>query len=459
MARRNPKELPDDPRESRQAQDPIGAGEASRETAAARGKTAAPDQRHEASQDFDPYHVWLGIPKREQPPTHYRLLGVSKDEGNRLVIEEAVIRQTTYLRTYQLGTRAQICTQLLEEIAQAGRVLLDPVKRKAYDSQLESAVPKRPKSWAGERIQLPLWVWLVSLGVIALISCSCIVILVRIWRHDVRAPVGGLVETRTTHQHQPNDGGGVPAPDAGSFETTTTQRSAEEGPASEVLPAITQTPPPEDISSPSTASGPSPVPDLQTPPAALPALAVAPLPADQAEANQEHVRTRPEVTAATKTVPGVEWPIAVGGNGHSYEVVPVGKIVPWEDAKAAAEAKGGHLATIASRAENDFVFALIKGKRQFFSADKGPWLGGFQQPPDSLPNEGWQWVTGETFAYSNWANGEPNDFQDRVEDRVAFTETGTWLDVNRSGRLHGNGGHVAYVIEYPVVKPVQSSRL
>jgi hypothetical protein len=26
--------------------------------------------------DFDPYHKWLGIPPPQQPPHHYRLLGI-----------------------------------------------------------------------------------------------------------------------------------------------------------------------------------------------------------------------------------------------------------------------------------------------------------------------------------------------------------------------------------------------
>ena len=26
---------------------------------------------------MDPYHVWLGIPPEEQPPNHYRLLGIA----------------------------------------------------------------------------------------------------------------------------------------------------------------------------------------------------------------------------------------------------------------------------------------------------------------------------------------------------------------------------------------------
>ena len=27
---------------------------------------------------FDPYHKWLGIPPKQQPPDHYRLLGVER---------------------------------------------------------------------------------------------------------------------------------------------------------------------------------------------------------------------------------------------------------------------------------------------------------------------------------------------------------------------------------------------
>jgi len=85
---------------------------------------------------FDPYHRWLGIPKEQQPPTHYRLLGISPDEEDREVIEEAAIRQSTHLRTYQAGQHAALCAKLLNEVAQARLTLVDPAKRQVYDSQL-----------------------------------------------------------------------------------------------------------------------------------------------------------------------------------------------------------------------------------------------------------------------------------------------------------------------------------
>ena len=30
-----------------------------------------------SSEEFDPYRKWLGIPPQEQPPNHYRLLGIA----------------------------------------------------------------------------------------------------------------------------------------------------------------------------------------------------------------------------------------------------------------------------------------------------------------------------------------------------------------------------------------------
>src|SRR3954463_4026214 len=83
---------------------------------------------------FDPYHKWLGIPKKHRPPTLYQLLGISAEETDPEVIDEAAIRQTTHVRAYQLGEYATECVQLLNEIAQARSVLLNPAKRRKYDA-------------------------------------------------------------------------------------------------------------------------------------------------------------------------------------------------------------------------------------------------------------------------------------------------------------------------------------
>ena len=57
---------------------------------------------------FDPYHKWLGIPPGRRPPTHYQLLGIAPEEQDPEVIEEAAIRQTAHVRTYQIGPHAAV---------------------------------------------------------------------------------------------------------------------------------------------------------------------------------------------------------------------------------------------------------------------------------------------------------------------------------------------------------------
>ena len=42
---------------------------------------------------FDAYHELLAIPPDEQPPNHYRLLGVSLFEGNRQVVANAAMQR------------------------------------------------------------------------------------------------------------------------------------------------------------------------------------------------------------------------------------------------------------------------------------------------------------------------------------------------------------------------------
>jgi hypothetical protein len=92
---------------------------------------------------FDPYHKWLGISPEQQPPTLYQLLGISPREQDPEVIEEAAIRQTAHVRTYQTGPHAQECARLLGEIARARATLLNPAKRQEYDRQLAQSVAVR----------------------------------------------------------------------------------------------------------------------------------------------------------------------------------------------------------------------------------------------------------------------------------------------------------------------------
>jgi hypothetical protein len=162
--------------------------------------------------------------------------------------------------------------------------------------------------------------------------------------------------------------------------------------------------------------------------------------------------------AQAATIP---WAISSGGNGHYYEVVISGEI-DWLSAKAAAEVKGGYLATVTSFEENDFIYNMIATNPGIWKDTwVGPWLGGYQdkQIPDfSEPLGGWKWVTDEAWDYANWAVGQPNNSEDSrdPEDYLHFIGTDTtpspyWNDLPSS-----ENAPLGYVVEYdsqPVPEP------
>ena len=85
---------------------------------------------------FDPYYAWLGIPSSEQPPHHYRLLGVAPLEANPQVIHAAAERQLQSLRMQGAGPYLPLAQQLSAEVAAARQCLLTPPAKAAYDAQL-----------------------------------------------------------------------------------------------------------------------------------------------------------------------------------------------------------------------------------------------------------------------------------------------------------------------------------
>lgn len=121
------------------------------------------------------------------------------------------------------------------------------------------------------------------------------------------------------------------------------------------------------------------------------------------------------------------------GNGHFYDVVPVTDQVTWDASFASASSTifngvPGHLATITSQAEQDFIVG------QFGDAIRAKWLGGFQPPGSPEPAGGWQWITGEAFVYTNWEPTEPNNSGGN-ENRLLFATAGlatlgVWNDLN-----------------------------
>ncbi len=112
----------------------------------------------------------------------------------------------------------------------------------------------------------------------------------------------------------------------------------------------------------------------------------------------------------------VEWKIADGGNGHYYARIDDG--VLWPEAKAAAEALGGHLATITSQPENAHI-AVIATDGNFNVKH----LGGLRD------GASWRWITGEPWSYTNWYPGEPNNATGNEIYLSTWITPGTWNDI------------------------------
>jgi hypothetical protein len=92
------------------------------------------------AESFDPYHVWLGIPANEQPPNHYRLLGVEPFESNADVITNAADSRMSHLRTMQGGKHRELTQQILNELSKARGCLLDAEEKNKYDQELRATL-------------------------------------------------------------------------------------------------------------------------------------------------------------------------------------------------------------------------------------------------------------------------------------------------------------------------------
>jgi hypothetical protein len=104
---------------------------------------------------FDPYHRWLGIPPKDQPPNHYRLLGLELFENDPAVIESAADRQMVHVRTFQSGKYSVLSQRILNEIATAKVTLLNPEKKAAYDNFLRAKLAAASaKSLVGENASI-----------------------------------------------------------------------------------------------------------------------------------------------------------------------------------------------------------------------------------------------------------------------------------------------------------------
>lgn len=95
----------------------------------------------------------LGIGPREQPPSHYRLLGLAPFESRPEAIEGAADQQTARLRG--LSETDPAVQQVLREVAAARLTLMQPARKLAYDDTLRGVRPGAPAGGVAGQQSLP----------------------------------------------------------------------------------------------------------------------------------------------------------------------------------------------------------------------------------------------------------------------------------------------------------------
>lgn len=85
-------------------------------------------------------------------------------------------------------------------------------------------------------------------------------------------------------------------------------------------------------------------------------------------------------------------------SGHRYQLFD--EPLTWRQARDKCNKMGGHLVTITSKLENDFIKKeVLKGDSLYY------WLGGTDEEQEGK----WKWVTGEEWSYTNWRNNQPDN--------------------------------------------------
>ncbi len=143
-------------------------------------------------------------------------------------------------------------------------------------------------------------------------------------------------------------------------------------------------------------------------------------------------------------------PVTAASHGSRYEVIKAD--ITWEDANRQCINKGGHLATITSKAEEDKIIAVAEA-----SGIERLWIGGYTTN-DRYGEAMGHWVMGEPFTYQNWfSEDEPSRFDsDNAEEfyLMLWKINGRWSwndqrnDLINSPFASTYQGKMGYVIEY-----------
>ncbi len=156
-----------------------------------------------------------------------------------------------------------------------------------------------------------------------------------------------------------------------------------------------------------------------------------------ASGNEAHVLTNAVIGT------NVLKPMAtIVANGHQYELYD-DHFQYWTAAKTYCDSIGGHLVTITSKEEQEMVNTLLQ---------KGGCSAYWSGKTDESSEGSWSWVTGEQMNYTNWASGQPDNYNG-IESYGQVYKNGTWNDAPNDVRVINESGDFGFICEYeqPVV--------
>lgn len=183
-------------------------------------------------------------------------------------------------------------------------------------------------------------------------------------------------------------------------------------------------------------------PEADVPTTSAPAVSYAPIPVTPPEYNPTPTPAptpKPTPTPAPTPTPTPPPAYQFELDGHKYELV-IGKFT-WEQAKADAESRGGHMATINSEEELEKCAEIARNYDVIFL-----WLdASVAQKSD------WEdpvWNTGEPMDYTKWYKGEPNFGNENEYYLAMFSVNLEWYFNDAPADVISTyGGRMGYVLE------------
>ncbi|MBC8354931.1 MAG: hypothetical protein H8E66_23375 [Planctomycetes bacterium] len=178
-----------------------------------------------------------------------------------------------------------------------------------------------------------------------------------------------------------------------------------------------------------------------------------------------------QAAAAIITTGPYQWQVAGGGNDHYYMLVmpdspqTTDDNFSWFEARNAAAAtiyngSAGHLVTVTSFGEDEFLRTTFENEIEIrnYPTSTGDfvWIG----LTDQTAEGNYQWLTGESFSYSNWASTEPNNLGNEdfvhIWRRYEGTNQDGWSWNDKQAGPFLPDSRWGYIVEFdgPFVAPV-----